>query len=277
MVLMHAPTRPVGDLLREWRQHRRLSQLALALDADVSTKHISFMETGRSRPSRDMLLRLADLLDIPLRERNALLQAAGFAAIYPQHALADPQLRAARDAVETVLAAHDPYPALAVDRHWTLVAANRATQRLLAVSVAPALLAPPVNVLRASLHPDGLAPLIANLPVWRGHILARLRQQIAATADPTLAALAAELTSYPGGIDHPAPGEASLVIPLQLRHGDAVLSLFGTVTVFGTPVDVTLAELAIEAFYPTDSATAAALRAMAARADAAKAAAPPAA
>lgn len=263
MNLLSAPTRPVGDLLREWRQRRRLSQLALALDAEVSTKHISFMETGRSRPSRDMLLRLAELLDIPLRERNALLHAGGFAAIYPQHALTDPQLGAAREAVEAVLAAHDPYPALAVDRHWTLVAANAAARRLLSASVAPALLVPPVNVLRASLHPDGLAPAIANLPVWRGHILARVRQQIAATADPTLIALAAELAAYPGGADHPIPTDAGLVIPLQLRHGDAVLSLFGTITVFGTPIDVTLAELAIEAFYPTDPATADALRALA--------------
>jgi len=264
MILMHASTRPVGDLLREWRQRRRLSQLALALDAEISTKHISFLETGRSRPSRDMLLRLAALLDVPLRARNVLLQAAGFAPVYPQHALDDPQLRAAREAVDTVLAAHDPYPALAVDRHWTLVAANHATHRLLTAYVAPALLAPPVNVLRASLHPDGLARAIANLPAWRGHILARLRQQVAATADPALVALAAELAAYPGGTDHPAPGEAGLVIPLQLRVGDAVLSLFGTVTVFGTPVDVTLAELAIEAFYPNDAATAAALRALAA-------------
>jgi transcriptional regulator with XRE-family HTH domain len=263
MILMQPATRPVGDLLREWRQHRRLSQLALALDADISTKHLSFLETGRSRPSRDMLLHLADLLEIPLRERNALLQAAGFAAIYPQHALTDPPMRAAREAVDTVLAAHDPYPALAVDRHWNLLAANRATQRLLAAAVAPALLAPPVNVLRASLHPDGLAPAIANLPIWRGHILARLRQQIAATADPQLTSLAAELAAYPGGTDHPPPGDAGLVIPLQLRQGDTVLSLFGTITVFGTPVDITLAELAIESFYPADAATAAALRAMA--------------
>jgi transcriptional regulator with XRE-family HTH domain len=262
MILMHPASRPVGDLLREWRQRRRLSQLALALDADISTKHLSFLETGRSRPSREMLLHLAELLGIPLRERNALLQAGGFAAVYPQHALSDPPMQAARIAVEAVLAAHDPYPALAVDRHWTLVAANQATQRLLAASVSPALLAPPVNVLRASLHPEGLARAIANLPAWRGHILARLRQQIAATADPVLIELAAELAAYPGGVEHPAPGDAGLVLPLRLRHGDTILSLFGTVTVFGTPVDITLAELAIEAFYPADAATEAALRAL---------------
>jgi transcriptional regulator with XRE-family HTH domain len=262
MILMSPQTRPVGDLLREWRQHRRLSQLALALEAGISTKHLSFLETGRSRPSRDMLLHLAELLGVPLRERNALLQAAGFAALYPQHAMSDPEMQAARQAMETILAAHDPYPALAVDRHWTLVSANRATQRLLAATIAPALLAPPVNVLRASLHPEGLAPHIANLPVWRGHILARLRQQIAATADPVLADLARELAGYPGGTEHPGPADSGLVIPLQLRLGEQVLSLFGTVTVFGTPVDVTLAELALEAFYPADDATAAALRGM---------------
>ncbi len=260
MILMAPQTRPIGDLLREWRQHRRLSQLALSLDAGISTKHLSFLETGRSRPSRDMLLHLADLLGVPLRERNTLLQAAGFAALYPQHALSDPEMQAARQAMETILAAHDPYPALAVNRHWTLVSANQATQRLLAAAIAPALLEPPVNVLRASLHPEGLAPHIANLPVWRGHILARLRQQIAATADPVLSDLLQELAAYPGGTDHPAPTESGLVIPLQLRLGEHVLSLFGTVTVFGTPVDITLAELALEAFYPADEATAAALR-----------------
>lgn len=259
MILMAPQTRPVGDLLREWRQHRRLSQLALALDAGISTKHLSFLETGRSRPSRDMLLHLAELLGVPLRERNALLQAAGFAALYPQHALSDPEMHAARQAMETILAAHDPYPALAVDRHWTIVAANQASQRLLAATVAPHLRA---NALRASLHPEGLAPHIANLPVWRGHILARLRQQIAATADPALAALLQELAAYPGGTDHPSPTDSGLVVPLQLRLGEQMLSLFGTITVFGTPVDITLAELALEAFYPADEATAAVLRGM---------------
>ena len=262
MILMHPQTRPIGDLLREWRQHRRLSQLALALDAGISTKHLSFLETGRSRPSRDMLLHLAELLGVPLRERNALLQAAGFAALYPQHALSDPEMHAARQAMETILAAHDPYPALAVDRHWTIVAANQATHRLLAATVAPHLLAPPANALRASLHPEGLAPHIANLPTWRGHILARLRQQIAATADPVLSELLQELAAYPGGTEHPTPTESGLVVPLQLRLGDQILSLFGTITVFGTPVDITLAELALEAFYPADEATAAVLRGM---------------
>jgi transcriptional regulator with XRE-family HTH domain len=263
MILMHSATRPVGELLREWRQRRRRSQMDLALDADVSTRHLSFVETGRARPSREMVLLLAELLEVPLRERNALLQAAGFAAVYPQHSLADPEMAAARQAVDAILAAHDPYPALAVDRHWTLVAANAATQRLMGGVVAPHLLAAPANVLRASLHPEGLAPHIANLPVWRGHVLARLRQQIAATADAGLVELARELAGYPGGVEHPGPGESGLVVPLVLRVGEAVLRLFGTVTVFGTPVDITLAELAVEQFYPADAASAEALRRMA--------------
>lgn len=265
MILMHTTARPVGDLLREWRLHRRLSQLALSLDADISTKHLSFLETGRARPSRDMVLHLAEFLAVPLRARNTLLQAAGFAAIYPEHTLSAPEMTAARQAIDAILIAHNPFPALAIDRHWNMVAANEAALRLLGAAVSPALLVPPVNVLRASLHPDGLAPAIANLPIWRGHILARLRQQVAATADPVLMALAAELAAYPGGTEHPAPGVSGLVIPLLLRHGDLVLSLFGTVTVFGTPVDITLAELALEAFYPADPATAEALRALAAR------------
>jgi len=264
MILMHPATRPVGELLREWRQRRRRSQMDLALDAEVSTRHLSFVETGRARPSREMVLLLAEMLEVPLRERNALLQAAGFAPVYPQHSLADPELAAARGAVEMILAAHDPYPALAVDRHWNLVAANAATTRLLGGVVAPHLLAPPANVLRASLHPEGLAPHIANLPVWRGHILARLRQQVAATADATLMELAAELAGYPGGSEHPGPGESGLVVPLLLRMGETMLSLFGTVTVFGTPMDITLAELAVEQFYPADAGTAAALRRLAA-------------
>lgn len=261
---MHATTRPVGELLREWRQRRRRSQMDLALDAEVSTRHLSFVETGRARPSREMVLLLADLLEVPLRERNALLQAAGFAPMYPQHSLSDPEMAAARQAVDAILAAHDPYPALAVDRHWNLVAANTATQRLLGEAVAPHLLAPPANVLRASLHPEGLAPHIANLAVWRGHILARLRAQIAATADATLVDLARELAAYPGGAEHPGPADSGLVVPLVLRMGEETLSLFGTVTVFGTPVDITLAELAVEQFYPADAATADALRRLAA-------------
>ena len=259
---MNGTTRPVGELLREWRQRRRMSQMDLALDANISTRHLSFLETGRSTPSREMILRLAEQLDIPLRERNALLHAAGFAPVYPQRPLADPALAPARAAVELVLKGHEPYPALAVDRHWTLVAANGAVAPLLA-GVAPGLLEPPVNVLRLSLHPDGLAPRIANLAQWRAHLLARLRQQIDATADAKLAELLSELKGYevPDGEEPGAAQDfAGVVVPLRLRAGEDILNLFSTTTIFGTPIDITLSELALETFFPADAETAAALR-----------------
>lgn len=258
-------TRTIGDHLREWRQRRRLSQLDLALDAEISTKHLSFLETGRAQPSRDMVLRLAEELDVPLRERNVLLVAAGYAPMFTQRALDDPALQAARKAVDLVLKGHEPYPALAVDRHWHLVAHNAAIPPLIA-SAAPELLQPPVNVLRLSLHPKGLAPLIENLAEWRAHLIARLRQQIDATADAGLMALLEELAAYP------APGAAKaaranvtqdyagVVVPLRFATAAGTLSLFSTTTIFGTPVDVTLAELAIESFFPADAATAALLR-----------------
>jgi transcriptional regulator with XRE-family HTH domain len=189
-------TQAIGDHLKAWRQRRRLSQLDLAADAEISTRHLSFLETGRARPSRDMVLRLAERLEVPLRERNTLLVAAGFAPVFPQRALDHPSLQAARQAVELVLAGHEPYPALAVDRHWTLVSANKAVAPLLA-GVDAALLKAPVNVLRLSLHPKGLARRIANLAEWRAHLLARLRQQIEATADETLTALLEELRLFP--------------------------------------------------------------------------------
>jgi transcriptional regulator with XRE-family HTH domain len=265
---MMTTTRPVGELLRDWRQRRRLSQLDLALEADVSARHVSFLETGRSRPSREMVLRLADQLEIPIREQNALLVAAGYAPVYPERQLDDPALRAARQAVELVLAGHEPYPAVAVDRHWTLVAANRAIEPLL-VGIRPDLLAPPVNVLRATLHPAGLAPRIANYAEWRAHMLARLGRQVALTADATLTALLEELSAYPApanaiGSDEPARDQdgTGVVMPLRIRTDDGVLSFLYTTTIFGTPVDVTLAELAIEAFFPADQATADALRRM---------------
>lgn len=262
---------PIGGLLREWRQRRRLSQLDLALEADISTRHLSFLETGRSRPSRDMVLHLAERLEIPLRERNLLLVAAGFAPVFPERPLDDPALAAARKAVELLLAGHEPYPALAVDRHWTLLAANAAIGRLIG-GAAPALLQPPVNVLRLSLHPEGLAPAILNYAEWRGHILDRLRRQVEATADPVLAALMVELAGYPapGGGGQakaaPDPGYAGVVVPLQLAIADGALSLFSATTVFGTPVDVTLSELALETFFPADPATAETLRRLAQRA-----------
>ena len=246
---------PVGTLLRDWRIRRRLSQLDLAGEADVSTRHLSFVETGRAAPSREMVLRLANRLDVPLRERNRLLVAAGFAPRYGERALAEPAMAAARRAIELVLKGHEPYPALAVDRHWTLVSYNRAVPMLMA-GAAPALLQPPVNVLRLSLHPDGLAPRIRNLGAWRAHVLERLRQQVATSADAVLAALADELRGYPGArADEPAP-EQNVVVPLVVDTPDGTLSFISTTTVFGTPVDVTLSELALETFFPADAATA---------------------
>lgn len=257
--------RPVGDLLREWRQRRRLSQLDLACEAEISTRHLSFVETGRAAPSRDMVLHLAQQLDVPLRERNALLLAAGYAPVFPERPLADPALRAAREAVERVLAAHMPYPALALDRSWTLLAANSALAPLL-TGADPALLAPPVNVLRLSLHPAGLAPRIRNLPEWRAHLLERLRHQAALTADPALDSLLAELRGYPAAAEMDAPDHAVIAVPLRLAvEGHGTLSFLSTTTVFGTPVDVTLSELCIEAFLPADAATADALRGLANR------------
>jgi hypothetical protein len=212
-------------------------------------------------PSREMVLRLAHRLDVPLRERNRLLTAAGFAPMYAERALDDPALAQARAAVELVLRGHEPYPALAVDRHWSLISYNRAVLPLLD-GVAPELLAPPMNVLRLSLHPGGLAPRIVNLGQWRAHLLGRLRQQLAASGDPVLAALADELRSYPA----PAEGfsevaEPAVVVPFQLATAAGTLSFITTTTVFGTPVDITLAELALETFFPADAQTAAALRA----------------
>jgi len=257
--------RPIGDHLREWRQRRRLSQLDLALEADISAKHLSFLETGRAQPSREMVLHLAERLDVPLRERNVLLLSAGYAPIYAQRALDDPALRQARQAVDLVLKGHEPYPALAVDRHWTLIAHNAAVPALMA-SADPTLLQPPVNVLRLSLHPNGLAPRIANLPEWRAHLLMRLRQQIDVTADGELIRLLDELSGYPAPGGGKAPRGtvkdeyAGVVVPLQFNTGAGVLSFFSTTTIFGTPVDVTLSELAIESFFPADAATAALLR-----------------
>jgi transcriptional regulator with XRE-family HTH domain len=258
---------PVGSLLRTWRQRRRLSQLALACDADISQRHLSFVESGRASPSRDMILHLAEQLEIPLRDRNALLIAAGFAPIYAERPLSDPALRGAREAVDLVLTSHEPYPALAADRHWTLVAANRAVAPLLA-GAAPALLQPPINVLRLSLHPAGLAPRIVNLGEWRTHVLIRLRRQVDMSADRVLADLLSELQDYPlhkGDARNVndtvrAAEYAGVAVPLRLAAEQGVLSFVSTTTVFGTPVDITLSELAIESFFPADAATAGVMR-----------------
>ena len=256
-----------GDHLRTWRQQRHLSQLELADEADISTRHVSFMETGRTNPSRDMVLRLCERLAIPLRERNALLVAAGYAPMYRERALDDPALAAARQAVELVLKGHEPCPAIALDRCWNVVAANRAADDLLAAHVSPELLAPPVNVFRLSLHPDGLASRIANLAQWRHHLFERLRQQIHATADPALLALQAELLEYPAPEESPPlvmAGEMlGVVMPFCFESVHGMLSLISTTTIFGTPVDVTLQELAVESFFPADAFTAQVLREMA--------------
>ncbi|WP_424627318.1 helix-turn-helix domain-containing protein [Bradyrhizobium sp. SYSU BS000235] len=259
------PSKPahIGDHLREWRQRRHLSQLDLASEAEISTRHLSFVETGRAAPSRDMVLRLAERLDVPLRERNVLLIAAGFAPAFPNRALDDPALGAARQAMETVLQAHEPHPALAVDRHWNLVAANRMVAPLLD-GVAPSLLASPLNVLRVSLHPEGIAPRIVNLAEWSAHLLERLHRQCEATVDPGLIALHEELRGYPvPARKTPRQGASETVlVPLQIRTANGVLSFISTTMVFGTPVDITLSELALETFFPADEATAGALQAM---------------
>jgi transcriptional regulator with XRE-family HTH domain len=256
-----SPRPQVGTLLRDWRRRRRLSQLHLALDSNVSSRHLSFVETGRAQPSRAMLLRLADHLAIPLRERNALLAAAGFAPIYAEHPLSHPAMTPARVAIEKILEGHAPYPALVVDRHWNLLMANAALQAFL-VGVDESLLQPPVNVLRLSLHPKGLAPRIANLATWRAHILTRLQRQTVVTGDPVLARLLTELSGYPGG-DETAPAEeefGGIAVPLRIATPQGVLSLIGTTTVFGTPTDLTLAEIVLETFFPADEATAKAFR-----------------
>ncbi|HEY4546788.1 MAG TPA: helix-turn-helix transcriptional regulator [Pedomonas sp.] len=251
-----APQEPVGALLRDWRQRRKLSQLDLAMDAEISTRHLSFIETGRATPSRAMLLRLTERLDLPLRERNALLLAGGFAPAFAERPLDTPDMTAARTAVEAILKGHEPFPALAVDRHWTLLAANAALAPLLE-GVSAELLRPPVNVLRLSLHPDGVAPRIENLPEWRSHLLARLRQQIDQTKDPVLEDLWQELRAYPCPASRTPHGPPGIAVPLRLRLGPnaEVFSFLSTTTVFGTPLDITLSELALECFYPADEAT----------------------
>jgi transcriptional regulator with XRE-family HTH domain len=247
---------PVGEHLRRWRERRRLSQLDLALQAEVSTRHLSFVETGRASPSREMVLRLAEHLEVPLRERNALLVSAGYAPVYAETPLDAPAMDAIRAALRQVLAGHEPYPAMVVDRHWNLLEANRPVG-LLTSGIAPELLETPVNVLRASLHPRGLAPRIANLGEWRGHLLDRLRRQVTLTADAQLAALYEELRGYPGEPPATVLPEQAVVAPLRLRlDGGGELALFSMVASIGTPLDITVSELAIESFFPADAASA---------------------
>lgn len=253
-----------GGLLREWRTRRRFSQLALAVDVEISQRHLSFLESGRSRPSRDMVLRLTDHLGVPLAERNAFLRAAGFAPAYRERSLSAPELQEALSIIAQILAATEPHPSLAVDRHWTLLSANAAVGPLLA-GVAPHLLKPPVNVLRLSLHPEGLAPRILNYREWRSHILARLARDIEACADRVLIALKEEIAAYrppaggAAGPAHPVAGQG-IAIPLRLSSPEGPLEFLGTTTVFGTAEDITLAGVVIESFYPADAGTAAAMR-----------------
>ena len=247
----------VGILLRDWRRRRRMSQLDLALEAGVSARHLSFIETGRARPSAEMVGQLAEHLGVPLRDRNTLLLAAGYAPAYAERTLEEPEMGPVRDAIARLLRAHEPYPAAVVDRHWGLVDAN-AGLPLLLEGVAPHLLEPPVNVLRVSLHPEGMAGRIRNLGEWRAHLLDRLGRQAVVSGDPALFALHADLAAYPGGEPGHAPGleAGGIAVPLRLATGAGELAFISTATTFGTATDVTVSELAIESFFPADEATA---------------------
>jgi transcriptional regulator with XRE-family HTH domain len=252
-----------GDYLRTWRRRRQMSQLNLALQAEISQRHLSFLESGRASPSREMLLHLAERLEVPLRERNAMLLAAGFAPAYPERTLDHPSMAAAKGAIERVLKGHEPYPALAIDRHWNLLAANAAVGRLLTDIAGSRLLEPPINILRLSLHSEGLAPQIANFLEWRAHLLDRLRHQAAVTGDAVLGDLLREISAYSIHSDVQAHEQGPLIdrggvlVPLTLVTKAGHLSFISTTTLFGTPRDITLSELALEAFFPADSATAA--------------------
>lgn len=257
---MKTRVRPVGEHLREWRQRRRLSQLDLACAADISARHLSFLETGRAQPSREMVLHLAEELAVPVRERNSLLIAAGYAPVFPERAMDDPAFAPIRAAVDMALEAHRPFPAFAIDRRWDIVSSNGALPQLY-IGVSEELLKAPVNAMRISLHPEGLAPRIVNLAEWRAHLLLRLRRQIDLTGDPALIDLQRELEGYPATNEHAeAPQELSIhdavAVPFRFASAIGPLSFYSTTTVFGTPIDVTLSELALEFFYPADKATA---------------------
>jgi transcriptional regulator with XRE-family HTH domain len=258
-----------GPLLRQWRAQRGLSQLDLAVDAGISARHLSFLETGRARPSREMVLLLARTLDMPLRDRNALLVAAGYAPVYRETPLDAEAMSPVRDALDQILAGHAPFPAVIVDQRWDLVSANEPALAIMSEGVDPELLRPPVNTLRLCCHPGGLAPRIANLAEYSAHLVTRALRQAALGGDQVMAALADELRAYPG-VGEPAttPEPVDLLfVPFRLtagpgpgRAGGPELSFFSTLTTFGTAVDITLAELSIEAFFPADEETAAYLR-----------------
>ena len=267
MTTVTAAENRVGGLLRDWRQRRRLSQMDLALEAGVSTRHLSFVETGRSRPSPEMVVNLAERLEVPLRERNQLLLAAGYAPQYEARSFDDPALSEVRDAVSRVLAAHEPYPAIAVDRHWNLIASNGALGPMLE-GVAPHLLVPPVNTIRLALHPEGVAPRIINLGEYRADLLHRLERAARLTGDAGLVELHEEMLGYPGPEAPTRAGGTDSAVTVQLRLAPppsqrGELAFFSTITTFGTAIDVTVSELAVEAFFPANTETAEALRAIA--------------
>jgi transcriptional regulator with XRE-family HTH domain len=248
----------VGELIRTWRQRRNLSQLELSLDSAISARHLSFVETGRANPSREMVLHLCERLDIPLRERNSLLLAAGFAPLYAERPLDHEEMAPVRGALEHFLRAHEPYPAVVVDGHWNLISANDALGVLID-GVAPGLLEPPANGLRITLHPDGMAPRILNFAQWSSHLIRRLRRRAAITADVELERLYEEIKEYPNvALEAPAgDSEASeIVLPLRMRHSSGDLTFLSTISTFGSAHDITLAELSVEAFYPANAATA---------------------
>jgi transcriptional regulator with XRE-family HTH domain len=254
----------VGPLLREWRERRRLTQLDLALDAGISARHLSFVETGRSKPGREMLLRVLEQLEVPFREQNRLLLAAGHAPAFPERSLDDPDLAPVREALDAILSRHEPYPAVAVDRVWNMVAANSAMFALTeSVEVDPALLEPPINVMRLGLHPQGLGPLFVNLRDWQAHWLRRLKRQLAATGDEQLAALIDEVAGYstpePDVVSEVAGSEMLGPVKVRTPYGSE-LSFFGMFASFDTPFEVTTTELAIEFLFPADRATAERLR-----------------
>jgi transcriptional regulator with XRE-family HTH domain len=252
-----------GEQLRQWRARRCLTQMQLAAAAEISIRHLSFIETGRANPSREMVLRLSSQLRLPLRERNTLLVAAGYAPTYRESRLEDPSLEAARKTIDLILKGHEPFPALAIDRHWNMVAANRMVPHLLR-GIDASLTQAPVNVMRLALHPLGLAPRIVNLAQWRSHSFERLQHQIAVTGDPQLTSLLTELHNLPGPVvaeDDERHGErVGFAVPLQVRSRSGLLNFISTTTVFGSPVDVTLQELALETFFPLDDFTMQALR-----------------
>ena len=265
----------LGPRLREWRVRRKLTQADLAADSSISTRHLSFVETGRSLPSRDLVLRLSQRLELPLRERNSLLHAAGFAAEYPEKPLTGPGLEAARRAIDAIIKGHEPYPAFAVDRHWNLVASNSGFHPFLA-GIDRSLFPKPLNVLRFTLDPRGGASLIANYWQWRAHLLSRLARDVLVSNDAALAELHRDLKAYPpppdAGPDKSADADVdadalesgaggSFAVPFQLRTPQGVLSFFSTTTMFGTPIEVTLSEISLECFYPADATTAAILHA----------------